>query len=215
MAGDKIVPCPEFQFSTTACYICNGYYGPCFEEPVCATCHTFLFPNDIGLFQVPIFSEKTDDEDSGNDEPTDLYYNHERRTSQQQQNSPQNVNSNISNSQNVPIHNANSFQNPESFRLDYGHNLEHMQQYQNCQDNCRAYEEVGESSRPYNLSERLEMLTNHKHIEHEPINEPGLVERLPPEVLLAVFSHLDDDMFSSNFSTNKSSKNGRILLEAK
>ncbi|KAF7413393.1 hypothetical protein HZH68_001882 [Vespula germanica] len=190
MAGDKHVPCPEFQFSTTACYICNGYYGPCFEEPVCATCHAFLFPNDIGLFQVPIFSEKTDDEDSGNDEPTDLYYNHERRTSQQQQNSPQNVNSN---SQNASVNNVNSFSNAESYRVDYGQNLEHVQQYQHCQDNCRQYErEVGEPSRPYNLSDRLEMLTNHKHIEHEPINEPGLVESLPPEVLLAVFSHLDD-----------------------
>lgn len=53
-------------------------------------------------------------------------------------------------------------------------------------------DDAGEPSRPYNLSERLEILSNHKHIEHEPINEPGLVERLPPEVLLAIFSHLDD-----------------------
>ncbi|XP_014614277.1 PREDICTED: uncharacterized protein LOC106792387 [Polistes canadensis] len=194
MAGDKIVPCPEFQFSTTACHICNGYYGPCFEEPVCATCHAFLFPNDIGLFQVPIFSEKTDDEDSGNDEPTDLFYSHERRTSQQQQNSPQNVNnSNVSNNHNVPINNVNNFPNVEAFQVDYVQNLEHVPPFQHCQDNnCRQYEEVGEPSSPYNLSERLEILTNPKHIEHEPINEPGLVESLPPEVLLAVFSHLDD-----------------------
>lgn len=44
-------------FQTVTCCFCNGYYGPCFGEPVCATCHAFLFPNDVGLLQVPIFSE--------------------------------------------------------------------------------------------------------------------------------------------------------------
>ncbi|KYM98790.1 PREDICTED: uncharacterized protein LOC108777268 [Cyphomyrmex costatus] len=270
----EYVPCPEFQFSTTACYICNGYYGPCFEEPVCATCHAFLFPNDVDLLQMPIFSEKTDDEDSGNDEPTDLYYNHERRTSQQQQNSPQSVNPNIPNAQQNPFHNANvsrrcypqyqnatpqcnyhmlqsnSNSNSNSNSVDIciigstrnalascnvNLDLQNMvcrtrvDCHQNCANrndqhvhnrveenlrsmpemvalshdgqnnepgqyhwNNRVYEDAGESSRPYNLSERLEILSNHKHIEHEPINEPGLVERLPPEVLLAIFLHLDD-----------------------
>ncbi|EZA59477.1 hypothetical protein DMN91_010871 [Ooceraea biroi] len=272
----EYIPCPEFQFSTVACYICNGYYGPCFEEPVCATCHAFLFPNDVDPLQVPIFSEKTDDEDSGNDEPTDLYYNHERRMSQQQQNSPQSVNPNIPNAQqNVTNHNMNisrrsymqyqnvapqcnyhmpqnSHNNPvdkcvmafarnASFPHDVNLDLPSMicrtrggchQNYasghdRNVQDqieedpqsvpeafvpadgrnsnenadniapypwNYRVYsDDVGEpSSRAYNLSERLEILSNHRHIEHEPINEPGLVERLPPEVLLAIFSHLDD-----------------------
>ncbi|EFN68974.1 Ubiquitin-conjugating enzyme E2-17 kDa [Camponotus floridanus] len=276
----EYIPCPEFQFSATACYICNGYYGPCFEEPVCATCHAFLFPNDIDLLQVPIFSEKTDDEDSGNDEPTDLYYNHERRTSQQQQNSPQSVNPNIVQhnaniQQNAPNHNMNvsrrsyaqyqnavpqcnyhvlqnnsssnsadicmvAFTRNASVSRDVNLDLQSMicRTRSGCHQNCvngnerhvqdmmeealrctsdtlatshdgqnnehrdnigpqyhwnyRVYEDVGEPSRPYNLSERLEILSNHKHIEHEPINEPGLVERLPPEVLLAIFSHLDD-----------------------
>lgn len=58
--------------------------------------------------------------------------------------------------------------------------------------NYRIPEDVGEPSSPPSLSERLELLSNHKHIEHERRNEPGLVERLPPEVLFAVFSHLDD-----------------------
>lgn len=62
--------------------------------------------------------------------------------------------------------------------------------------NHRAHDDSVEpsssSSRQYSLSDRLEILSNHRHIEHEPINEPGLVDRLPPEVLLAIFSHLDD-----------------------
>ncbi|XP_066598999.1 uncharacterized protein morgue [Prorops nasuta] len=251
----QFVECPEFQFSAMSCYFCNGYYGPCFEEPVCATCHAFLFPDDIGVVQVPIFSEKTDDEDSGNDEPNDLFYNHERRTSQQQQNSPQNNIPNIQNPPNIRIPNIYICQPPcvqlpnvpeardyipgaqnnvnmndlfdvqvqralddnqrenqhngDAQNLPYNldefvredvQNLEELQPADSVnsenneqqQLNCRLYENVGESSRSNNLQERLEILINHKHIEHEAINEPELVERLPAEVLLAVFSHLDD-----------------------
>ncbi|XP_029038966.1 uncharacterized protein LOC114874143 isoform X1 [Osmia bicornis bicornis] len=261
----EYIPCPEFQFSTVTCCFCNGYYGPCFGEPVCATCHAFLFPNDVGLLQVPIFSEKTDDEDSGNDEPTELYYNHERRASQQQQNSPQNANSNVPNishisnpsshisqrihlqndnisatqkvhyginpynpksvvaiSQNVPlVHDTHSgnVQNMINGNNDNRNEnckekvstfnsqctaekklhgivpfpkVKELENYQHYQWNYKAHDDVGEPSRSYSLSERLEMLTNYKHVEHESVSEPSLVERLPPEVLLVVFSHLDD-----------------------
>lgn len=83
--------------------------------------------------------------------------------------------------------------NPETYAPDEnGRNNEHVDNIAPYEWNCRMYDNVGEPSRPYNLSERLEILSNHKHIEHEPINEPGLVERLPPEVLLAIFSYLDD-----------------------
>ncbi|XP_043278641.1 uncharacterized protein morgue [Venturia canescens] len=271
----EFTSCPEFQFATLTCYICNGYYGPCFEEPVCATCHAFLFPDDIGLRQAPIFSEKTDDEDSGNDEPTDLYYNAERRVSQQSRSSnPQNVipvipspprianeYKNIPNNLPLPASNVTQGQSQNAIgnnakiyswastscptsqsnnssgsnssqsislanlriaeplvntRLqtspdpndETDENLPNLDDVVTPDENLpdhvsrsndpqlpwiyRAYGEVGESSRPQNLAERVEMLTNHKHNEHEPINEPGLVERLPPEVLLAVFSYLDD-----------------------
>lgn len=29
------------------CYVCNGYYGPCFDEQICQTCHLFLFSDDL------------------------------------------------------------------------------------------------------------------------------------------------------------------------
>ncbi|XP_043250284.1 uncharacterized protein LOC122396179 [Colletes gigas] len=258
----EYIPSPEFQFSTVACCFCNGYYGPCFGEPVCPTCHAFLFPNDIGLLQVPIFSEKTDDEDSGNDEPTELYYNHERRASQQQQNSPQNTISNVSNISNISNHNSHipprihlqnenisAIQNYQKvhcvintsgskstsvlsqnmhlfhdvhsgkiqeisngnddvyhqnhddkasmvssqYMMEEVMQAQELENYQHCRQwNYKVRDDLGEPSRSYSLSERLEMLKNYKHIEHETINEPGLVERLPPEVLLLVFSHLDD-----------------------
>lgn len=82
-------------------------------------------------------------------------------------------------------------QSPETF-APTEHNRDNENAANAYQWNYRVYDDVGEPSRPYSLSERLEILSNHKHIEHEPINEPGLVERLPPEVLLAIFLYLDD-----------------------
>lgn len=67
-------------FQNYACYVCNGYYGPSFGEPVCVTCHTFLFPDFPSYFPSSYFSsEKTDDGDSGNDEPSDLNYSSDRK----------------------------------------------------------------------------------------------------------------------------------------
>lgn len=51
------------------CWICNGYYGPSYEEPVCGTCHSFLFADPaVGAPQVTR-ALSDDEEDSGNDEP--------------------------------------------------------------------------------------------------------------------------------------------------
>lgn len=38
-----------FQFANQVCTMCEGYYGPCFGQHVCTTCHVFLFPDDINL----------------------------------------------------------------------------------------------------------------------------------------------------------------------
>ncbi|XP_058796697.1 uncharacterized protein LOC131667355 isoform X2 [Phymastichus coffea] len=242
--------------ATHACYICNGFYGPCFGEPVCATCHAFLFPDDIGLLQAPLFSEKTDDDDSGNDEPVDLYYN-DRRASRADRNSSQDSTPIVSSPSDSPDRNRPLFfpnynhigdinrdegahfdpnhENPQrnvidprQLQLDLG-NLQINQDADDNQQNdvleedfqspeedsvanedpepenhqyagamyqpVQNYDmflERGEPSRPWNLSKRFDLLTNYRNNEHKPINELGLVDRLPPEVLLAVFSHLDD-----------------------
>ena len=210
------------------------------------------------------YLQKTDDEDSGNDEPVDLYYNTERRASQTDQNSSQDSNSIDSSPSrspdqnrppyfqqynfvpvrcnNAPVnndddanHRDHNNDNPQQNNHDPNDlhlNFDHLQIRQDVENNpqhdvleedfqspeedsvpveepepdnheyaglfqpLRNYFEMcaekGEPSRPWNLSKRLDLLTNYKHIEHKPISEPGLVERLPPEVLLAVFSHLDD-----------------------
>lgn len=46
--------------------MCNGYYAPSFGEPLCGTCHAFLFP----VIEEKRSTDLSDsDEDSGNDEP--------------------------------------------------------------------------------------------------------------------------------------------------
>lgn len=32
---------------SSCCYVCNGYYGSCFDEQVCQTCHLFLFSEEL------------------------------------------------------------------------------------------------------------------------------------------------------------------------
>ncbi|XP_001845910.2 uncharacterized protein LOC6035786 [Culex quinquefasciatus] len=62
--------CKSFEFSnSSSCWICNGYYGPSYGEPLCGTCHAFIFPNHPNEEAQGLVTEFSDDEDSGNDEP--------------------------------------------------------------------------------------------------------------------------------------------------
>lgn len=57
------------QQNISTCWICNGYYAPNFGEPLCGTCHAFLFSVEpqVGMEEQSVVP--SDDEDSGNDEP--------------------------------------------------------------------------------------------------------------------------------------------------
>ena len=62
---------PSSLQNSSTCWVCNGYYGPSYEEPVCGACHSFLFSSS-GLEEggpTRGMPEDSDDEDSGNDEP--------------------------------------------------------------------------------------------------------------------------------------------------
>ncbi|KAF6217129.1 hypothetical protein GE061_001482 [Apolygus lucorum] len=113
------------------CYLCNGFYGPSFEEPVCVTCHAFLFPEEWSATSRPIFTEKTEDSDSGNDEPSDSF------------------------SGNI--------------------NLSPVEAY----IPAKAHIPIENRLKPPNIGQSDEVSS-------------GLVLALPPEVLLLVFSFLDD-----------------------
>lgn len=58
-----------FMKNSSSCWICNGYYGPSYGEPLCGTCHAFIFPNHPSEEAQGLVTEFSDDEDSGNDEP--------------------------------------------------------------------------------------------------------------------------------------------------
>lgn len=135
---------------THTCRACNGYYGPCFGEPVCATCHAFLYASSLE-HEMVISEERdeSDDCDSGNDEPSD-YLPLERRPSVSGTPGEEG-------GEEEPI--LTRRQEPPSMQLE-------------------------------SLAERLHLLE-----EPGPAAEPavaGLVESIPPEVLLVIFCHLDD-----------------------
>lgn len=52
--------------NSATCWVCNGYYGPNFGEPLCGTCHAFLYNTEPAE---ELETTISDDEDSGNDEP--------------------------------------------------------------------------------------------------------------------------------------------------
>ena len=54
--------------SDGVCSACNGYYGPAHGQSVCATCHAFLYANDLDLevnVQLASVERDGDDSDSG------------------------------------------------------------------------------------------------------------------------------------------------------
>ncbi|CAL1285466.1 unnamed protein product [Larinioides sclopetarius] len=64
----------------TICYACCGFYGPNFEQPLCVTCHAFLYPGDVNIPDgCVVYQEKSDSEDSGNEEPSDFSELEQRR----------------------------------------------------------------------------------------------------------------------------------------
>ncbi|CAH4030564.1 uncharacterized protein LOC123712740 [Pieris brassicae] len=173
---------PEFEFNNSICSVCNGYYGPSFGEPVCVTCHTFLFPEFQSYLPCSYFcTEKTDDGDSGNDEPSDLIFSSEKksnrtfpipawwriRTSLDSETSPEDDASRASNS------------GPSG------------------SGSCGSGSAVKDPfipgyappPQPPNLPYTLQALTTPRLPDNLPL---GIVEHLPSEVLLCIFRYLDD-----------------------
>ncbi|XP_050542525.1 uncharacterized protein LOC126906200 [Daktulosphaira vitifoliae] len=124
------------------CHVCNGYYGSCFEEQICQTCHLFLFSDDLSqaLHEDVSNTMGIEDGDSGNDEPADTFYNGHQR----------------------PI---------QDISLDVSGNLA--------------------AAPSQDLARRLQLLSEMSAI--RPFDgDSDYFQELPPEVLLTVFSYLDD-----------------------
>jgi len=142
---------------TPTCRACNGYYGPCFSLPVCATCHAFLYASSLEHeIQLQLLSEEhseSDDCDSGNDEPSDFLL--ERRPS-------------FSLTPKLPAGDDSDAESLAPLALS-GRQSPPPPQFES-------------------LAERLALLE-----QPQPARpEDGLVDSLPPEILLVIFCHLDD-----------------------
>ncbi|XP_026763189.2 uncharacterized protein LOC113521740 [Galleria mellonella] len=190
--GTPIEPLLEFEFNNSTCYVCNGYYGPSFGEPVCVTCHSFLFPDFPSYLPTSYFySEKTDDGDSGNDEPSDLNYSSDRRinrtcplpawwnyrNSLDSETSPEDETSRASGQ------GASGSGSGGSGSASGSGSTRHIA------DGGENTAGQGPPPQPPSLARSLQALSTPR----PPDNlAPGLVEQLPSEVLLCIFSYLDD-----------------------
>ncbi|XP_060569349.1 uncharacterized protein LOC132727783 [Ruditapes philippinarum] len=128
------------QSEYSACMFCQGFYGKSFGQPVCSTCHLFLFSSDINRDEgeEDIYTEKADSGDSGNEEPEMA--------------------------QDFCDHNPLPTSSTPVRASQVSHKMD-------------------------KLAERIGMLTLPRERDHVP---EGLVDSLPPEVLLVVFKYLDD-----------------------
>ena len=152
----------ERQLTCDTCRACNGYYGPCFSEPVCATCHAFLYASSMEQeIQLGLSEDQTesDDCDSGNDEPSD-YFPLERRPS-------------ISVTPAPAVPDTDGDQAPPMVPVS------------------ALTRRVSPAIQPENLDDRLQLLEHPEGSNIEPAPE-GLVVSLPPEVTLQIFLYLDD-----------------------
>ncbi|XP_013162577.1 PREDICTED: uncharacterized protein LOC106114047 [Papilio xuthus] len=175
----------EFEYNNSSCYVCNGYYGPSFGEPVCVTCHAFLFPDFPSYLPSSYFcSEKTDDGDSGNDEPSDLNFQLDRRlnrvcafpswcyrNSLDSETSPEDETSRTSTSGPGA---SRSISEGSGSGMPLGP----------IDIAARA-----PPPQPPSLARSLQALSTPRLPDNL---APGLVEHLPSEVLLCIFSYLDD-----------------------
>ncbi|KAK3600138.1 hypothetical protein CHS0354_011744 [Potamilus streckersoni] len=135
---DLAVEIKEFlKTESTTCVMCCGFYGNNFGQPVCSTCHLFLFSTDINKEgEEEVYTEKADSDDSGNEEP--------------------------------------------EAAMDF---------YDGCKVPVSSKHVRTHSHKMDKLAERIGQLMLPR--ERDTVPE-GLVDSLPPEVLLVVFKYLDD-----------------------
>lgn len=173
-----------------ACWVCNGYYAPNFGEPLCGTCHAFLFP---------VMEEKrpTDisdnDEDSGNDEPPyNLMASASASRNERDADAPTNDGERRSSSVDI---------NDAAVLAGSSH---HTDEERVMNKENAFFGDRPEPDPPRNLRQYLNILTeprddvgnnasaNENDQQSNATKEPVNICSLPVEVLLSIFSYLDD-----------------------
>lgn len=144
--------CDQFRyFNISTCCICNGYYGPNFGEPLCGTCHAFLFSvqPQVGIEEQSVIP--SDDEDSGNDEPP---------------------------------YSVNDRQDRDDLEAELPEEVSENEQ----EENEFELEPRPEPAPPQNVNHYINLLSH----PHDNNKSDKNIDALPVEVLLKIFSYLDD-----------------------
>ncbi|XP_063367062.1 uncharacterized protein LOC134655525 [Cydia amplana] len=206
---DKLIPNPleqpvDFEFNNSTCHVCNGYYGPSFGEPVCVTCHAFLYPNFPSFCPNSYYySEKTDDGDSGNDEPSDLNYSSDRRVNRVcmvpaswwyinslDSESPEDEASNPGNAASASGSGSGNHTNTNGNGLAHGPDRPDIPDNEEEMPQPLALRPEPLALRPPPcLAHSLQALSTPRPPDNV---APELIAQLPTEVLLGIFSYLDD-----------------------
>lgn len=161
--------------SSYSCFSCGGFYSPSFGQPLCSTCHAFLYPESINFWynlaqRGTKFTDdqKSDSEDSGNEDlgPTVTYGQKDGSNTAVQS----------------PAEHASSL---NSFNQNSGSG----------DDNSASFVGVGivhhSTPPPDRLADQLRALSLPRPSNERPLPD-GLVDRLPTEVLIKIFNFVDD-----------------------
>lgn len=129
------------------CFICNGFYGPSFSEPICGVCHSFVFQFEGQVEIENLTTQFSDEEDSGNEEMAG--------NDQEQQELDDNSEA-------------------ESVNLNFDMNR---------QLNVDP---------PRGVADFIDLLSRPRPEQEQALIKDEIVESLPVEILIKIFSYLDD-----------------------
>lgn len=201
----------SFFQSTLTCCVCNGYYAPSFGEPLCGTCHAFLFPVVSEEKRSTDLSDN--DEDSGNDEPPYKEGRDLNVAFAMHRNGPDgdasdeadddNDNDNIqadvaqpieANEPAAQIHIAPLPRNPNDRIAIYENAFLGNRPDPQPPRNLRQYLNALTENHELNQNAARQAINNDTNNEAAaPTTKPGnTISALPVEVLLVIFSYLDD-----------------------
>ncbi|XP_049309040.1 uncharacterized protein LOC105233757 [Bactrocera dorsalis] len=214
-----------FSFScSSACWVCNGYYGPNFDEPLCGTCHAFLYNTQAA--EEELETTISDDEDSGNDEPPfkDKQEVDEDEDDDDEDDVDDVVEDDVDDEEgvgmldavvrNVPVNAAHEMQ------------VDNVAPLAAVNEPRRSLEREGERGNmvllpihrprplaPRSLPDFLELLSERRANAGEmvaPVAAPNNILMLPVEIMVIIFSYLDD---MSMWKASEVCKQWRSILE--
>lgn len=212
-----------FAFSCSSdCWVCNGYYGPNFDEPLCGTCHAFLY--NTHATEEELETTISDDEDSGNDEPP---FKDKQEVDEDEDDEDDDVDhvveDDVEEEEGVDVLDAEvrhaRFNPALEMHID---NFPPLGAYN---QPPRSLEREGERGNvvlpihrprplaPRSLPDFLELLSERRANEGEvvaPITAPNNILMLPVEIMVIIFSYLDD---ISMWKASEVCKQWRSILE--